>query len=89
MSRHPTSRAPCPPAIPLADLILPTTASRRIHWLRARSKSLSLHPHSRTLTTGKTDRTPNAWCVAPPPRPSGDLLPGAEERRTMRRDAAN
>eukprot|EP00964_Phaeocystis_antarctica_P098380 scaffold64395_cov99-Phaeocystis_antarctica.AAC.1 len=35
-------------------------------------------PHSRTLTTGKTDSTPNAWCVAPPPRPSGDLLPGAE-----------
>ena len=34
--------------------------------------------HSRTLTTGKTDSTPNAWCVAPPPRPSGDLLPGAE-----------
>merc|ERR1712028_71098 len=30
--------------------------------------------HSRTLTTGKTDSTPNAWCVAPPPRPSGDLL---------------
>eukprot|EP00964_Phaeocystis_antarctica_P100466 scaffold66083_cov26-Phaeocystis_antarctica.AAC.2 len=22
--------------------------------------------------------TPNAWCVAPPPRPSGVLLPGAE-----------
>ena len=34
--------------------------------------------HSRTLTTGKTGSTPNAWCVAPPPRPSGDLLPGTE-----------
>eukprot|EP00964_Phaeocystis_antarctica_P112069 scaffold76276_cov71-Phaeocystis_antarctica.AAC.2 len=34
--------------------------------------------HSRTLTTGKTHSIPNAWCVAPPPRPSGDLLPGAE-----------
>ena len=32
-------------------------------------------PHSRTLTTGKTDSTPNARCPASPPRPSGGLLP--------------
>ena len=33
MSRHPISRAPCPLTAAVAALILPTTASHRIHWL--------------------------------------------------------
>ena len=37
-----------------------------------------LKTHSRPPTTGKPGSTPNARCAAPPPRPSGDLLPGAE-----------
>ena len=35
-------------------------------------------PHSRSPTTAKFYSTPNARRAAPPPRPSGDLLPGAE-----------
>ena len=34
--------------------------------------------HSRSPTTAKFYSTPNARRVASPPRPSGDLLPGAE-----------
>ena len=34
--------------------------------------------HSRTPTTGKLDSTPMRAAPPPPPRPSGDLLPGAE-----------
>ena len=35
-------------------------------------------PHSRTPTTGKPGSTPMRAAPPPPPRPSGDLLPGAE-----------
>ena len=35
-------------------------------------------PHSRTLTSGKLDSTPNARCPASPPRRSGESLPGAD-----------
>ena len=34
--------------------------------------------HSRTLTSGKLDSTPNARCPASPPRRSGESLPGAD-----------
>ena len=34
--------------------------------------------HSRTPTTGKPGSTPMRAAPPPPPRPSGDLLPGAE-----------
>ena len=39
---------------------------------------LTMQPHSRTPTTGKLDSTPMRAAPPPPPRPSGDLLPGAE-----------
>ena len=35
-------------------------------------------PHSRTLTSGKLDSTPNASCPASPPRRSGESLPEAD-----------
>ena len=41
-------------------------------------RSVATVPHSRTPTTGKLDSTPMRAAPPPPPRPSGDLLPGAE-----------
>ena len=46
--------------------------------VRARAGAQQVQAHSRSPTTAKFYSTPNARCAAPPPRPSGDLLPGAE-----------
>jgi len=50
---------------------------QRLYTLETRIGDM-YEAHSRTPTTGKLDSTPMRAAPPPPPRPSGDLLPGAE-----------
>ena len=49
-----------------------------------RRQRVSECPRSRLLTTAKSDSTRPSRCSAPPPRPGGDSLPGAELRVRLR-----